>query len=91
MFVFIGLKVAPCGYFVKGPSKNYVRHPRSRIILQHEPSIKKDLKLKQSLYTILQILSVIIFNKTIILQVVTESDAIHGDVENDNPLKLFNL
>ncbi len=53
--------------------------------------IKKELKLKPSLYTILQILSVSIFEKTPILQALTETDVINENVENDNQLKLFNL
>lgn len=53
--------------------------------------IKKELKLKQSLYTILQILSVTIFEKMSILQALTKTDAINDNAENDNQLKLFNL
>lgn len=53
--------------------------------------IKKRLNLKPSLYTILQILSVTIFEKTSILQALTETDAIGKTDGNDNQLKLFNL
>lgn len=53
--------------------------------------IKKRLNLKPSLYTILQILSVTIFEKTPILQALTETDVIDENSENDNQLKLFNL
>lgn len=54
-------------------------------------SIKKELKLKQSLYTILQILSVTIFDKTPILQALTETKLIDEDAKNDNQLELFKL
>ena len=53
--------------------------------------IKKRLALKPSLYTILQILSVTIFEKTPISQALTETDAIDKTDGNDNQLKLFNL
>ena len=53
--------------------------------------IKKELKLNQSLYTILQILSVTIFDKTPILQALTETNLINEDTKNDNQLELFNL
>ncbi len=53
--------------------------------------IKKELRLKQSLYTILQILSVTIFNKTYILQALTETTLINEDAKNDNQLELFKL
>ena len=53
--------------------------------------IKKELKLKQSLYTILQILSVTIFNKTHILQALTETDLMDEDTKNHNQLELFKL
>ena len=53
--------------------------------------IKKELKLNQSLYTILQILSVTIFEKTPILQALTETKIINQDSQNDNQLKLFDL
>lgn len=53
--------------------------------------IKKELKLKQSLYTILQILSVTIFEKTHILQALMETNLIDDNTENDNQLKLFKL
>jgi len=53
--------------------------------------IKKELKLRQSLYTILQILSVTIFDKTHILQALMETNLIDDNTENDNQLKLFKL
>jgi len=53
--------------------------------------IKKELKLNQSLYTILQILSVTIFDKTPILQVLTETNMNNYDTNNDNQLTMFNL
>jgi hypothetical protein len=53
--------------------------------------IKKKLKLNQSLYTILQILSVTIFDKTPILQALTKTEVTDDNIENDNQLKLFNL
>ena len=53
--------------------------------------IKKRLKLEPSLYTILQILSVTMFEKTSIYQALTETELIDGDVENDNQLMLFKL
>ena len=53
--------------------------------------IKKRLNLKISLYTILQILSVTIFEKTHILQALTEIDIINQNTQNGNQLELFNL
>jgi hypothetical protein len=53
--------------------------------------IKKRLDLKPSLYTILQILSVTIFEKAPIFQVLTETDMINENTENDKQLILFNL
>ena len=53
--------------------------------------IKKELKLKQSLYTILQILSVTIFDKTPILQALTETNIDEQNVDNDKQLTMFNL
>ena len=53
--------------------------------------IKKELKLKQSLYTILQILSVTIFDKTPILRALTETNINEQNVDNDNQLTMFNL
>jgi len=53
--------------------------------------IKKQLKLEQSLYTILQILSVTIFEKTPILQALTETNIDNHSDENDKQLILFNL
>lgn len=53
--------------------------------------IKKRLKLEPSLYTILQIFSVTMFEKTSIFQVLTETDFVNENAQNDNQLKLFNL
>jgi hypothetical protein len=53
--------------------------------------IKKRLKLEISLYTILQILSVTLFEKTSILQVLTEDEPQNDQKENHNQLNLFEL
>ena len=53
--------------------------------------IKKRLTLKPTLYTILQIFSVTIFEKTPIFQVLTETDATDRNDENGNQLMLFKL
>ncbi len=53
--------------------------------------IKKRLNLKPSLYTILQILSVTMFEKTPIYQALTETELIDENVENDKQLMLFKL
>ncbi len=53
--------------------------------------IKKRLGLKPELYTILQILSVTIFDKTDIFQPLTENELINDKTENDNQLQLFDL
>ncbi len=51
--------------------------------------IKKRLRLEASLYTILQILSVTIFESTPLLQVLTDSDYNMQSCESINPLNLF--
>lgn len=51
--------------------------------------IKKRLKLDRSLYTILQILSVSLFEKTPILQVLSSTDYEDETVDTDNQLNLF--
>ena len=51
--------------------------------------IKKRLRLEASLYTILQILSVTIFERTPLLQVLTDSDCNMQDCESLNQLNLF--
>lgn len=51
--------------------------------------IKKRLALEPSLYTILQILSVTMFEKSLLSQVLTENDVLETNDENDNQLKLF--
>ena len=53
--------------------------------------IKKRLALKAELYTILQILSVTVFEKTDMLQALTETELIDSDTKDDNQLQLFNL
>lgn len=53
--------------------------------------IRKRLKLEPNLYTILQILSVTMFEKTSIYQVLTETNLSNENAQNDNQLKLFNL
>lgn len=53
--------------------------------------IKKRLHLKPSLYTILQIFSVNIFEKTPVLQLLTKNKNNEIQLDNDNQLKLFNL
>lgn len=53
--------------------------------------IKKRLALKPSLYTILQIFSVTIFEKTPIFQVLTETKIAERTGENGNQLMLFKL
>jgi len=53
--------------------------------------MKKELKLKQSLYQILQILSVTIFEKVPIYQLLNETDKIDKNYSFDNTLNLFNL
>ena len=51
--------------------------------------VKKELKIDLSLYTILQILSVSLFEKTPILQALTFTDYNKLDVENPKQLNLF--
>jgi IS4 transposase len=52
--------------------------------------IKKQLKLKQSLYTILQVLSVSAFERTPLFQLLAKPDYKSPKVEIDNQLVLFN-
>ncbi len=53
--------------------------------------VKKRLRLQDmSLYTILQILSVTLFEKTLLLQLLTESNYNNVAVDIDNQMKLFN-
>ncbi|MGB2821513.1 MAG: IS4 family transposase [Phycisphaerae bacterium] len=52
---------------------------------------RKRLQLDQSLYTILQVLSVTIFEKTPILQAFCDSDYSNGNTAISNQLKLFDL
>jgi hypothetical protein len=51
--------------------------------------IKKRLKLEQSLYTILQIFSVTVFEKIRILQAMTDDAYKNGITNNHIQLKLF--
>ena len=53
--------------------------------------VKKRLKLEHSLYTILQILSITLFEKTPILQAFAEAQEQTQHCENRNQLSLFNL
>ena len=53
--------------------------------------IKKQLKIDITLYTFLQILSVTLFEKVHILQLVTNSQKIIDDTESCNQLNLFDL
>jgi hypothetical protein len=53
--------------------------------------VKKELHLKPSLYTILQILSVTLFEKTPIFQVLMENQFKHENIETCNQLNLFNF
>jgi len=50
--------------------------------------VKKHLKLDRGLYTILQILSVSLFEKTPILQVLSAADYENDTPDNDNQLIL---
>ena len=52
--------------------------------------IKKRLKIDVSLYTFLQILSVTVFEKTPILQLVNDSDYKKTNTKTCNQLDLFN-
>ena len=52
--------------------------------------IKKQLKLEQSLYTILQIVSVTLFEKMPLLQALTDVETIEQEVLINNQLNLFN-
>jgi IS4 transposase len=51
--------------------------------------IKKQLKLEQSLYTILQIISVTLFEKMPLLQALTDVEAIEQESSTNNQLNLF--
>ena len=53
--------------------------------------MKKMLKIELTLYTILQILSVTIFEKMPILQVVTDNEFINSEYNNPNQLNLFDF
>ncbi len=52
--------------------------------------IKKQLNLEQSLYTILQIVSVTLFEKIPLLQALTDAEVIEENTEDNNQLNLFN-
>jgi IS4 transposase len=51
--------------------------------------IKKQLKLEQSLYTILQIISVTLFEKISLLQALTDVDVMEENTDANNQLNLF--
>ena len=53
--------------------------------------LKKRLKLELSLYTILQILSLTVFEKTTVIQVLTSFNYRNGQQEPSNQLNLFDL
>ena len=53
--------------------------------------MKKMLKIELRLYTILQILSVTIFEKTPILQIVTDNEYVNTEYYNPNQLNLFDF
>jgi hypothetical protein len=53
--------------------------------------VKKELRLEESLYTILQILSLTCFEKAPLYQVLTQSDDTADAYQNPNQLLLFNL
>ena len=53
--------------------------------------IKKELKLERSLHEILQILSILLFEKTSLKQALTENYYIIKEQQNCNQLSLFNL
>ena len=53
--------------------------------------LKKRLKLELSLYTILQILSLTVFEKTTVIQVLTSFNYRNGQQEPCNQLNLFDL
>ena len=53
--------------------------------------IKKELGIERSLYTILQILSVRLFEKTTIFQLLTETELLNDDPCDANQLNLFNF
>ena len=53
--------------------------------------IKKQLKLKTGLYTILQILSLTLFEKTPLVQLLMMSDYKNEECATDNQLNLFDL
>lgn len=52
--------------------------------------MKKRLKIKASLYTLLQVLSVTIFERMPLLQALTEQENNDETIEPDNQLILFN-
>ncbi len=51
--------------------------------------IKKQLNLEQSLYTILQIVSVTLFEKIPLLQALTDVDVMEENTDTNNQLNLF--
>jgi hypothetical protein len=52
--------------------------------------IKKHLKLEESLYTILQIISVTLFEKIPLSQALTDVGTTKENMEHSNQLNLFN-
>lgn len=51
--------------------------------------VKKRLKLEQSLYSLLQILSVTLFEKTLLSQAFSSGDAMRSDADSNNQLNLL--
>jgi hypothetical protein len=53
--------------------------------------IKKELKLERSLHEILQIISILLFEKTPLKQALTENHYVFKELQNHNQLSLFDL
>jgi hypothetical protein len=53
--------------------------------------VKKKLKIEQSIYEILQILSINIFDKELVNQLFDNPNLQYFKEQNDNQLKLFDL
>jgi hypothetical protein len=53
--------------------------------------IKKELNLERSLHEILQIVSILLFEKTLLKQALTGNHYVFKEQQNYNQLSLFNL
>ena len=53
--------------------------------------VKKELKLDRSLHEILQVLSVTLFEKTLLLEALAQEKTTNGDDDDHNQLTLFDL